>query len=116
VNGFLDAQGEPGTLTASAYRPALFTMVGVLAVGFVANLLVRPVAARFHESPVTPESAVAEPTGWVAQAGAAAGQGGKGSAVATSSPRLIGSWLLIAILLGYGVEQTLVTAAKIFTG
>ncbi|EWM63678.1 LOW QUALITY PROTEIN: major facilitator superfamily transporter, partial [Micromonospora sp. M42] len=33
VNGFLDAQGEPGTLTAAAYRPALFTMVGVLAVG-----------------------------------------------------------------------------------
>ncbi|MFD0784790.1 OFA family MFS transporter [Micromonospora azadirachtae] len=49
VNGFLDAQGEPGTLTAAAYRPALFTMVGVLAVGFVANLLVRPVPRRFHE-------------------------------------------------------------------
>ncbi len=50
VNGFLDASGgEPGTLTAADYRPALFTMVGVLAVGFVANLLVRPVAAKFHE-------------------------------------------------------------------
>ncbi|MGC5663659.1 OFA family MFS transporter [Micromonospora sp. WMMD723] len=49
VNAFLDAQGEPGTLTASAYRPALFTMVGVLAVGFVANLLVRPVPQRYHE-------------------------------------------------------------------
>ncbi|MFF5055114.1 OFA family MFS transporter [Micromonospora sp. NPDC000663] len=49
VNGFLDAQGQPGTLTAAAYRPALFTMVGVLAVGFVANLLVRPVPQRYHE-------------------------------------------------------------------
>jgi MFS family permease len=49
VNGFLDAQGKPGTLTAEAYRPALFTMVGVLAVGFIANLLVRPVPERFHE-------------------------------------------------------------------
>ncbi len=49
VNSFLDAQGTPGELTAAAYRPALLTMVGVLAVGFVANLLVRPVAARFHE-------------------------------------------------------------------
>jgi MFS family permease len=53
VNGFLDAQGKPGTLTASAYRPALFTMVGVLAVGFVANLLIRPVPERFHEPPAT---------------------------------------------------------------
>ncbi|MEU4819843.1 MULTISPECIES: OFA family MFS transporter [Micromonospora] len=49
VNGFLDAQGEPGTLTAAAYRPALFTMVGLLAVGLVANLLVRPVPQRYHE-------------------------------------------------------------------
>ena len=49
VNGFLDAQGEPGSLTAAAYRPALFTMVAVLAVGFVANLLVRPVPQRYHE-------------------------------------------------------------------
>ncbi|MFG1927069.1 OFA family MFS transporter [Cryptosporangium sp. NPDC048952] len=57
INGFLDAQGEPGSLTSSAYRPALFTMVGVLAVGFVANLLIRPVAEKFHE-----KSAPAEPT------------------------------------------------------
>jgi MFS family permease len=50
INGFLDAQGEPGELVAGDYRPALFTMVGVLAIGFVANLLIRPVAERFHES------------------------------------------------------------------
>nr|WP_307249293.1 OFA family MFS transporter [Catenuloplanes indicus] len=49
INGFLDAQGKPGTLTADAYRPALFTMVGVLAIGFIANLLVRPVPEKYHE-------------------------------------------------------------------
>ena len=49
VNGFLDAEGTPGELTASAYQPALFTMVAVLAVGFVANLLIRAVDARLHE-------------------------------------------------------------------
>jgi MFS family permease len=50
INGFLDAQGKPGTLTADAYRPALFTMVGILALGFIANLLIRPVPERFHEA------------------------------------------------------------------
>jgi len=30
--------------------------------------------------------------------------------------RLIVSWKLVAVLLGYGVIQTLVTAAKLFTG
>ena len=49
VNRFLDTQGTPGELTADAYRGALFIMVGLLAVGFVANLLIRPVADRFHE-------------------------------------------------------------------
>lgn len=49
INRFLDAQGKPGTLTSDAYQPALFTMVGVLAVGFLANLLIRPVSERFHE-------------------------------------------------------------------
>ncbi|NEA36575.1 OFA family MFS transporter [Streptomyces sp. SID13031] len=53
INGFLDREGKPGTLTAEAYRPAFFTMVGVLAVGFVANLLIRPVAERFHEKSET---------------------------------------------------------------
>ncbi|WP_173064918.1 OFA family MFS transporter [Phytohabitans houttuyneae] len=63
INGFLDAQGKPGTLTAEAYRPALLTMVGVLAVGFAANLLIRPVPDRFHEPhtdrPANPPETVA---------------------------------------------------------
>ncbi|WP_318646757.1 OFA family MFS transporter [Nocardioides donggukensis] len=49
VNAFLDAQGTPGELTAADYRPALLTMVGLLAVGFVANLLVHPVDEKHHE-------------------------------------------------------------------
>ena len=49
INRILDGQGKPGQLVAADYQPALFTMVGVLAVGFVANLLLRPVSARWHE-------------------------------------------------------------------
>ncbi|SCG39059.1 MFS transporter small subunit [Micromonospora humi] len=29
--------------------------------------------------------------------------------------RLVVSWLVVAVLLGYGVVQTLITAAKLFT-
>ena len=105
INGFLDAQGEPGSLTAGAYRPALFTMVGVLVIGFLANLLIRPVADRFHESgdvssPVTGEF---DDEREVAAADAAPGQA-----------RLVVSWLLILLLLGYGVYETLTTAANLF--
>ncbi len=49
VNKILDTQGTPGALTAGDYRPALLTMVGILAVGFVANLLIRQVDDKFHE-------------------------------------------------------------------
>ena len=30
--------------------------------------------------------------------------------------RLIISWLLVAVLLGYGIIETLITAAKLITG
>jgi MFS family permease len=60
INRFLDAQGKPGTLTAEAYRPALLTMVGILAVGFVANLLIRAVPDRFHEPAGEAEPATAQ--------------------------------------------------------
>jgi MFS family permease len=49
VNGVLDSQGTPGELVSGDYKPALFIMVGVLAVGFIANLLIKPVASKWHE-------------------------------------------------------------------
>ncbi len=49
VNGFLDAAGEPGKLVADDYHLGLFTMVGVLAVGFVANLLIKPVEEKYFD-------------------------------------------------------------------
>ncbi|MEP6800174.1 MAG: OFA family MFS transporter [Lapillicoccus sp.] len=107
INGFLDAQGKPGTLTASAYRPALLTMVGVLAVGVVANLLIRPVAARFHE-PDGPDG-VASPTAYAARVDVASGSTLPGPA------KLVVAWGLVVVLLGYGVIQTVITAAKLFT-
>jgi hypothetical protein len=34
--------------------------------------------------------------------------------VNTQSIRLLVSWLLVAVLLGYGIVQTAITAAKLF--
>jgi MFS family permease len=49
VNAVLDAQGTPGKLTAGAYQPALLIMVGLLGIGFIANLFIRPVDRKYHE-------------------------------------------------------------------
>jgi hypothetical protein len=35
--------------------------------------------------------------------------------VSDQKVRLVVSWLLVAVLLGYGVIQTVITAAKLFT-
>ncbi len=62
VNGVLDTQGTPGQLVAANYRPALFIMVGLLAIGFIANLLIKPVSEKFWEpKATTPATARANP-------------------------------------------------------
>jgi MFS family permease len=54
VNSVLDTLEASGAEGADLYRPSLFIMVGVLAVGFTANLLVRAVSSKYYE----PEDAV----------------------------------------------------------
>jgi hypothetical protein len=58
-------------------------MVGVLVVGFVANLLVRPVAERFHE----PRRAAAEPAAVPPGAGERFTRGEREPARGTAAPR-----------------------------
>ncbi|WP_432479114.1 OFA family MFS transporter [Nocardioides sp. GXQ0305] len=107
INGFLDSAGGAGTLASEAYRPALFTMVGVLAVGFVANLLIRPVASRFHED-LTDHHAEA------ASERAAVMAEETELTPASTQARLVFSWGVVSLLLAYGVYQTVVTALNLF--
>ncbi len=120
VNGFLDAEGTPGELTAADYRPALLTMVALLAVGFVANLLVRPVAERFHEKGLAEAEAAIDREDELAAAGS-----GRGATATTTRTRaqattgtrpvlLTVSWAVVGIPLVYGVYQTLVKTAGLF--
>jgi MFS family permease len=48
VNWIADRQEEAGKHGSDLYSLSLFIMIGLLAVGFVANELVRPVHARHH--------------------------------------------------------------------
>lgn len=48
VNSVLESQAEAGLTGADLYSLSLYIMVGLLAVGFIANLLVRPVHSRHH--------------------------------------------------------------------
>ncbi len=48
VNAIADAQTEAGKSGADLYTLSMYIMVGVLGVGFLANLLIRPVSERHH--------------------------------------------------------------------
>lgn len=48
VNSVLEAQADAGLTGASLYSLSLYIMVGLLAIGFIANLLVRPVHVKHH--------------------------------------------------------------------
>jgi len=51
VNAIADARKGAGAEGADLYTLSLYIMVGVLIVGFVANLMIRPVAERHMEPP-----------------------------------------------------------------
>lgn len=104
INGFLDARGEPGQLVAGDYRPALLTMVGILAVGFVANLLIRPVDPRFHEQKVAASSST----------GAVTASAGNDVAIDRAGPLLVIAWVVVLVPLAYGIYETVVKAANLF--
>jgi MFS family permease len=52
VNGLADHETSVGKSGSDLYTISFFIMVGVLVVGFIANLMIRPVNERFHEEPV----------------------------------------------------------------
>ena len=123
INRFLDAQGKPGNLVAADYRTALFTMVGVLAIGFIANLLVRPVAERHHEkvhSDAFAEAREVEPSAGARAPnpppGANAAMTEHASPPAGQTARLVVSWLVVLTPLAYGVFQTVKSILPLFGG
>jgi MFS family permease len=59
VNSIVDGRREAGYEGSDLYLPSMLVMSCLLVVGFVANMLVRPVDARFHEPADTDDAAVA---------------------------------------------------------
>jgi hypothetical protein len=74
-------------------------MVAVLIVGFIANVMIHPVDARFHESEHR-ETQLEEASDATTYEGESQG----------ASPLLILAWIVVGIPLAYGVYETLVKA------
>jgi len=112
VNYLRDYQLAQGVPRATVYDTTLYILAGLLVLGLICNLAVRPVAAKhfMNDEQLENERRLAHERAPAAVA-AAAGSG----AVAMSSPAVVvAAWLFVGIPLAWGVYKTLESAVKIF--
>ncbi|MFV0434858.1 MAG: OFA family MFS transporter [Leucobacter sp.] len=108
VNSVIENRREAGAEGADVYVMSLYIMVGLLALGFIANLLIRPVAERFFASPEEVEAAKVHLTNSSGGATPIHSTGGIYSAVAVALT------IVVILALAYGLSQTLIKASAFF--
>ena len=105
VIGYIrDAQIAAGVERALVYDRTLYILAGFLALGFVCNALVRPVAAKWLMRDVAAQTSPTRPLE-AKSFGVAGGGFGIGAALA---------WLAVGLPIAWGAWQTLQSAVKIF--
>ncbi|MDT0137209.1 OFA family MFS transporter [Acidovorax sp. PRC11] len=112
VNYMREYQLGLGLPREQVYNQTMFILVGMLVIGLVANLMVRPLADKWfmsdaelaHEKKLAHEKAAA----------AEVGSGAGGAAGATSPALVAFAWAAVGIPLAWGIYKTLVSAAKFF--
>lgn len=109
VNYMHDVRLEQNVPFDHVYGSIFYVLAGMLAVGFVANLLVRPVADRYFmtDAELTAEKKLAHEQAAPATTGAARQSGG-GSVLAFFA------WLAVLIPISYGIWMTVVKAWALF--
>jgi MFS family permease len=98
---------------AQVYNQTMYILVGFLVVGFICNLLVKPVDPKYFmsEEELAEEKRLAHERAAANEAGAAAAPASTG---ATSPLAVVLAWAAVGIPLAWGVYVTLVNAAKFF--
>ena len=104
VNAIADSEEAAGKSGADLYTLSLYIMVGVLIVGFIANLLIRPVDDR-HMEPRA--SRALRPRTRPAHAR-------RSDVMISDSFRGIALWCIVLAALLYGVINTLAKVMELF--
>ncbi|MEQ1766238.1 MAG: OFA family MFS transporter, partial [Methylotenera sp.] len=114
VNYLHDTRVEAGVPFDKIYAPIFIVLAGMLVIGFIANLLVKPVAEKYYMT-----DAELEAERKLAHEKSVATNGGK--ATASSSPQANGhpilvvfAWALVLIPISYGVWSTVQKAWSLF--
>lgn len=110
VNYMHDTRQAAGIAPDQIYGPIFYTLAGLLVVGFIANLLVRPVDHKWHmsEAEVAAEQAKLKTSKGVEPSGSfGIGMGGLDFKAALF-------WLLVGIPLAWGIWNTVQKALVLF--
>jgi MFS family permease len=112
INYFRDTQLAAGVPRNTVYDTTMYVLAGLLAVGFICNLLVRPVAAKWFMSDeqLAAERRRAHDVA-ATRAPVTAGQGAVGE---TSQGLVYAAWLGVGIPLAWGVWITLQKVMVLF--
>lgn len=116
INMVVERQASQGNEGPSLYRLSLYIMCVLLAIGFVANLLVKPVDAKWFEDPAKVKAkADADRAAMMATEAEAEAHGHPNgySSAAHSTVALILA-VVIGLLLVYGLWETAVKASGMF--
>jgi len=111
VNYMRDYQLGLGLPREQVYNQTMYILVGMLVIGLIANLMVRPVADRhfMSEEELAHEKKLAHERAAAAEVGSGSGQSGQ-----TSALTLVLAWGAVGIPLAWGVYKTLVNVGKFF--
>jgi MFS family permease len=112
VNYMREYQLHLGVPREQVYNQTMYLLVGMLAIGLVCNLLVRPLADKWFMSPAE----LAEERRLAHERAAASELKGTGPALGRSSPATVAlAWAAVGLPLLWGVYRTLLSVGKFFS-
>ncbi|WP_422017991.1 OFA family MFS transporter [Roseateles sp.] len=111
VNYMRDYQLGLGLPREQVYNQTMYILVGMLVIGLIANLLIRPVADKhfMSDTELAHEKKLAHERAAASEVGAGSGAGGP-----TSSLVVLMAWAAVGIPLAWGVYKTLIAVGKFF--
>ncbi len=119
MNYIREFQLKRGVPNEAAYNTTLFILAGLLLLGFLANILVKPVAARhfMSDEDLARERALGHAKGAIDAAKNDLAPAAPAAAWLPSRASWVEvavAWTLVGIPLGWGILQTVAKAAALF--
>jgi MFS family permease len=112
VNYLHDQRQAEGVAPDQIYGPIFYILAGLLVVGFIANLLVRPVNPKWHMSEADVAAELTKLKASSSAAAATTSDGGIGMGGVDFKSTLF--WLFVGIPLAWGIWNTVETALVLF--